>query len=309
MRLVIAGGTGLIGRNLADTLVQDGHEVVILTRSEGRLVTGGSIRFVTWDGEALGPWAREVDGARAVVNLAGVSIAGENLMSVLFGRWTQARKEAIRRSRVASGKVLAEAIRQAGRRPAVFIQASGVGYYGVQRTSACPEDTPPGADYLASVTVDWEAASAGVLALGVRHVVVRSGVVLTPEGGILPMVALPFRLMVGGPLGNGRQAFPWIHIQDETAAVRFLIENSKAEGPFNLAAPGLLTNADFGRALGRALGRPYYFPTPALLLRAMLGEKATLVLEGQQPVPTRLSELGFTFRFPTAEEALRDLYA
>jgi uncharacterized protein (TIGR01777 family) len=299
----------LIGKGLADEMAGAGWEVVVLTRTPASAQSPASgIREVRWDGRNLGDWADEVDGAHAVVNLAGVSIAGDSLPAILLGRWTDARKQAIRASRVVTGEVLTQAIRRATRRPTVFIQASGVNFYGVELTGPVSEAKPAGQDFLASVCLDWEASSQAVESLGVRRAVIRSGVVLSAQGGILPMMALPFRLMIGGRLGSGRQWVPWIDLRDEVAAIRFLIERPEGAGAFNLVAPGAVSSDDFGRAVGRALRRPFWFPTPAFLLRLMMGEKATLVLNGCQIIPQRLLELGFVFQFPTAERALTDLY-
>jgi len=308
MRIVVAGGTGLIGKALAAEMAGAGWEVVVLTRTASLSSASAGIREIAWDGRTLGAWAGEIEGAHAVVNLAGVSIAGDSLAAILFGRWTEARKRAIRESRVVTGKVLAAAIRQASVRPAVFIQASGVNYYGVNSTGAVDEDAPAGNDFLASVCIDWEDSSVEVEALGVRRAVIRSGVVLASQGGILPMMALPFRLLAGGRLGSGRQWVPWIDLHDEIAAIRFLIERPEGAGAFNLVAPGAIRSNAFGHAVARALRRPFWLPIPAFLLRLLLGEKATLVLDGCQIVPRRLQMLEFPFRYPTAEGALQDWY-
>jgi hypothetical protein len=204
--------------------------------------------------------------------------------------------------------VLTQAIRRAARRPATFIQASGVNFYGVDHAGPIAETQPAGSDFLASVCVDWEDSSQEVETLGVRRAVIRTGLVLSSRGGILPMIALPFRLMVGGRLGSGRQWVPWIDLRDEVAAIRFLIERPEGAGAFNLVAPGTVSSDDFGLAVARALRRPFWFPTPAFLLRLMMGEKSTLVLNGCQIIPQRLQDLGFAYQFPSAEQALADLY-
>ena len=165
----------------------------------------------------------------------------------------------------------------------------------------------PGDDFLARLTVEWEASTAPVTLLGVRHISIRSGVVLSPTEGALYRLLLPFKLFAGGPLGSGRQGFSWIHPIDETTAIRFLIENSEAHGAFNLCAPEPLTNAQFGKTIGAVLGRPYWLPAPAFALKLALGEVASMVLEGQRAAPKKLLDLGFKFRFPDAESALRDL--
>jgi uncharacterized protein (TIGR01777 family) len=300
MRVVITGGTGLIGRALAADLAADSHEVILLSRAPG-WVAGlpAGVRAAGWDGQTAAGWGPLADGAQAIVNLAG-----ENLGA---GRWTAERKRRIRASRLNAGQAVVEAVRAAGRAPRVVVQSSAVGYYGPQGDQELAEGAPPGNDFLARLCVEWEASTAPVEAMGVRRVVIRSGVVFHASDGALPRMLLPFKLFVGGPLGSGRQWLSWMHIADEVAAIRFLIEKEEAAGAFNLAAPHPLTNAEFGRVVGRVLGRPAWIPAPAFALRLVLGEMATMVLDGQRAVPRRLLALGFAFRFPEAEAALRDL--
>jgi uncharacterized protein (TIGR01777 family) len=300
MRVIITGGTGLIGRALAADLAAGGHEVILLSRAPGR-VTGlpAGVRAEGWDGRTATGWGPLADGADAIVNLAG-----ENLGA---GRWTAERKRRIRDSRLNAGRAVVEAVQAVSRAPRVVVQSSAVGYYGPQGDQELAEEAPPGNDFLARLCVEWEASTAPVEAMGVRRVVIRSGVVLHASEGALPRMLLPFKLFVGGPLGGGRQALSWIHIADEVAAIRFLVEKEEAAGAFNLAAPHPLTNAEFGRAVGRVLGRPAWLPAPAFALRLALGEMATVVLDGQRVVPRRLLGMGFAFRFPEAEAALRDL--
>ena len=190
----------------------------------------------------------------------------------------------------------------------MVVQASGVGFYGPRGDEAIDETAAPGDDFLAQVCIAWEATAEPLEALGVRRVIIRTGHVLSRTGGLLPYVALPYRLWLGGPLGNGRQGQPWIHIADHVAAVRWLIEHEVASGAFNLVAPQRTTNASMSRALGQALGRPALVTVPAFVLRLIWGEAATILLDGQHAVPARLQALGFSFRFPTAETALSDLF-
>jgi hypothetical protein len=307
-KIIIAGGSGFIGTKLAEKFENCGYEVVILTRTPKNPRANSSIRFVGWDGKTPGDWFSEIEDSQAVLNLAGKSIAGETLPGILFGRWTQKYKQEILQSRVSSGNVLAEAVLSARKKPQVFIQASGIGFYGTSSATPLDEESPPGSDFLASVSLDWEDSSRGVTVVGIRHAVIRSGVVLDPGGGILPLVALPIRLFLGGRLGNGRQPFPWIHIEDEIAAIQFLIEDKSCNGAFNLVAPGIASNAEFGKILAAVLRRPFYLPVPAFLLKLLLGEKSILVLAGQQAVPRKLLDAGFTFHHPQAESALKDLY-
>lgn len=305
MRIIITGGTGLIGRALAADLAGDNHEVVVLSRRPEQVAgLPAGVRAERWDARTAAGWGALADGADAIVNLAGESIAGEGLIP---NRWTAKRKRRIRDSRLNAGRAVTQAVEAATHKPRVVIQASGAGYYGPHGDEQVTEETPAGNDWFEQVAVEWEASTAPVEALGVRRAIIRSGVVLSTEGGALPRLLLPFRFFAGGPLGSGRQWLPWIHIADEVGAIRFLIENPTASGPFNLTAPNLLTNAEFSRVIGRVLRRPAFVPVPAFALRLLLGEMSMVLLEGQKAIPRRLQEMGFTFRFPEAEAALRDL--
>jgi uncharacterized protein len=300
MRVIITGGSGLVGRALADELNRDGNEVVILSRNPDRIaVLTAGIRAARWDGRTVEGWGNLVNGADAIVNLAG-----ENIGS---GRWTKERKRRILESRVHAGEAVVRAIEEATQKPRVVIQASGIGYYGPGNDEDVTEETPPGRDFLAGVAAEWESCTSSVERLGVRRAVIRTGVVLSLEGGALPRMLLPFRLFGGGPLGSGRQWLPWIHIADEVGAISFLIRNEAASGPFNLSAPTPITNVDFSRLLGQQLGRPALVRTPSAGLRLAFGEMSTVILDGQRAVPKRLLELGFGFRFPDARSALQDL--
>jgi len=303
MRVMITGGTGLIGSALARELGGAGHDVLILTRDPARsgpLPPGA--RAVRWDGRTAEGWADLLDGDTGIVNLAGEGIAQG-------GRWSDAKKRRIRESRVDSGRAVLAGLRQARQRPRVLLQGSAVGFYGPCGDEVVTESHPAGSDFLASVCAGWEAATAEAESLGVRRAVLRTGVVLSREGGALPRMALPFRLMAGGPLGSGRQWVPWVHVADEVGAIRFLLEREDARGPFNLTAPRPLTSRGFSRALGRALRRPSLAPAPSFALRVLLGEMADMLLHGQRAVPHRLLELGYVFRYPEAETALRNLLA
>jgi len=300
MRIIITGGTGLIGGALAANLANDGHEVILLSRAPERtILLPPGVRAERWDGRTATGWGPLADGADAIVNLAGEGIAS--------GRWTEERKRRIRKSRVNAGQAVVDAVKAAARKPGVVIQSSAVGYYGVHGDEEITESAPAGSDYLAQVAMAWEGSTAPVETMGVRRIIIRTGVVLSNKGGALPQMLLPFRLFAGGPLGNGKQWLPWIHIADEVGAIRFLIENRQASGAFNLCAPNPLTNAEFGRVVGRVMGRPAFMPTPAFALRLVFGEMATVLLDGQRQAPKRLIELGFAFRFPSAEAALRDI--
>ncbi|MDX1993954.1 MAG: TIGR01777 family oxidoreductase [bacterium] len=307
MRVVITGGTGLIGKALTKSLATDGHHVVVVSRNPRQTEPlPATVSFQAWDGRTAEGWGKAVDGADAVVNLAGESIAGEGFLPA---RWTVERKHNILNSRVNAGKAVSDAVTAANSKPGVLIQASAVGYYGSQPNSkVITEASPAGNDFLADVCKQWEASTTYVESVGVRRAIIRTGVVLSLDGGALPRQAFPFKLFAGGPLGSGKQPYPWIHLADEVRAIRFLIEHPQATGPFNLTSPNPVTNAEFSHAIGRVMGRPSFVPAPGFAFKAAFGDVSMVVLEGQRAIPQRLQELGFTFLFPDAEGALRDLY-
>ena len=306
MRIIITGGTGLLGRRLAASLLLDGHEVIILSRApdQARNVPAGA-RLEAWDGRSAQGWGGMADGAGAVVNLAGEPLGGTGFLPP---RWTQAVKDRINQSRSSAGQACVEAIRAAKKKPEVLVQAAAIGYYGARKgDELLTEQSTAGDDFQAQVCVAWEASSAAVEEFGVRRVLLRTGLVMDGHGGIYPRLALPFKLFAGGPLGDGRQWMSWIHINDEIAAIRSLIQQKSASGPYNLTAPNPVQNREFARVLGRTLHRPALIPTPAFAFQLMLGEVATLVLDGQRVIPQRLQEMGFKFKYETLEPALRAL--
>lgn len=300
MRTIITGGSGLIGRAVAADLAASGREVIVLSRSPSR-VTGlpARVRAEGWDGHTGRQWAGLADGAEAIINLAGENLAAR--------RWTPQRRQQIRDSRVMAGQAVIEALQASKQRPRVLIQASAVGYYGPHGNDTVTEVTPAGSDYLAKVCLAWEASTAGADALGVRRAIIRTGLVLSASGGALPKLVLPFRFFAGGRMGSGRQWYPWIHLADEVAAIRFLLETEVAAGAFNLTAPNPLTNAELSATIGQVLKRPALLPVPSVALRLALGDMATVVLDGQRALPAHLLELGYRFRFPESTAALRDL--
>lgn len=299
MKVLIAGGTGFLGRALTSSLLAGLDRVYILTRAARSTLPSGA-HTVRWDGRTTSGWGEVVNEVDAVIHLAGKTLAS--------WPWTAARKRAFRESRLEPGLALALAIEKATHRPRVFIQQSGVNYYGLHGSPA-DEATPPGEDFLAQLSVQWENATSSLEGLGVRRVVTRSAVVLSSNAGLFPIMALPVRLFVGGPLGSGRQALPWIHIEDWVGAVRFLIDHDGAGGVYNLVAPVPTSYAEFTRTLAQVLHRPYRFPIPAFPLRILLGEMSILVLEGRYSQPKRLVAAGYPFRFPGPFEALTDLIA
>jgi uncharacterized protein len=296
MKIVVAGGSGFLGRALVGRLSSGGHEVIVLSRT-GR-ADAGSARVVAWqpDGTA-GAWAGVVDGADALVNLAGESIAD--------GRWTARRKLALEQSRVLSTRSLVGAIARASRRPPLLISGSAVGYYGDTADRVITENEPPGRDFLAGLCVTWEAEARQAEALGSRVALIRTGIVLARDGGALKKLLPPFLMFVGGPIASGRQFMPWIHRDDWLSLVTWLVERRDASGHFNLTAPNPVSNREFSRALGRALHRPSVLPVPGVVLRLLFGEMADVALiNGQRVVPRRALDEGFVFRYPTIESAL-----
>jgi uncharacterized protein (TIGR01777 family) len=302
MKIILTGGTGLIGRALADSLLVDGHEVVILTRSAGKTTPSPRLRHVQWDGKTANGWQDEVRTADAIVNLAGAGIAD--------ARWSAERKQEIVDSRVDAGRAVSQALQnvQGDGKSRVLIQASAVGYYGVTGDTPITEGSAPGTDFLAETCVAWEESSADVESFGVRRAVARTGVVFSTEGGALPQILLPFKMVVaGGPIGSGEQYVPWIHIDDEVRALRWMIENPNARGPYNLSAPNPVKNRDLAQTVGEVMNRPSLIPTPAFALKTVMGERATLVLDGQRQLPQRLLAEGFIFNHPELRPALQAL--
>ena len=296
MRVIVAGGTGLLGAPLVSRLRMEGHDVTVLTRREGSPERGTQ----AWQPDgASGPWASALDGADAVVNLAGESIAGR--------RWNTARKQQLLDSRLRATRSLVAAIVAAPRPPGVLLNASAVGYYGPRGDEVVTEEAGPGRDFLGRLAAAWEAAAGAARSERTRVVLLRTGLVLTPEGGALGRMLLPFRLGVGGPLGTGRQYMPWIHQADWLALAAFLLARPEATGPFNATAPAPVTNAEFSAALGRVLRRPGFMRVPGTALRLAFGELADALLTGQRVVPARAEALGFRFEWPEIEQALRNL--
>jgi uncharacterized protein (TIGR01777 family) len=308
-RIVVAGGTGLLGRALADSLADSGHDVVVLTRQASPVTVGpghadtthAGVRLARWDptGEA-GPWVAFLDGATAVVNLAGKSIAS--------GRWTAARKRRIRESRLNATRTLVAGLAACRIPPPVFVSQSAVGYYGPRGDEPVTEDAPPGSDFMARLCVEWEAAARQGERYCQRVAVLRSGLVLDREGGALPRMLMPFKLFAGGPLGSGSQCISWIHLDDWVALATAAIADDAFQGATNATAPNPVTNREFARTAGAVLSRPSWMPAPAFALRALLGELAdALLLTGQRVVPQRALALGFKFRYADLRPALESV--
>jgi uncharacterized protein (TIGR01777 family) len=294
MKVLIAGGSGFLGKALTNSLKQDNHKVIILTRRTPR--TPDQIQ---WDGKTTDRWGHIVNEVDVVIHVTGFGLE--------HWPWTRKQKQKFIDSRVLPGVALVSAIESASRRPKVFLQSSGVNRYGLRGDGIADESTPPGNDFLAQMTIPWEAVTELLENLGVRRVVTRNAVVLDRNSGLFTLIALPVRLFFGGKFGNGKQAMPWIHLVDYVNAVRFLLENENAQGPYNLISPRPTSNADFMRASAKALRRPYWFHIPAFLLKLVLGEMSVLLTEGRYSQPKRLIELGFQFQFGELENAMEDL--
>ena len=306
MRVIIAGGTGLIGSKLSASLAKDGHEVIILSRNPGKYSLPAGVRAEKWDSRTADGWGHLADGADAIINLAGENISGGGFIPA---RWTPERKQRIEQSRMNAGQAIVAAVKAAETKPGVVIQASGVDYYP-DSGKLVDESAAPGSSFLGNVVTQcWEPATAEVESMGVRRVVARMGLVLSMAGGALPITVLPYRLFVGGPLGSGNQWWSWVHIDDIVTALKFLIENENATGPINITAPNPLTNKAFGKVIGNVLKRPSFFPVPAFMLKLVLGEISAIVLEGRNVSSQKLQNLGFSFKYTEAEAALRDLLA
>ncbi len=298
MKTVITGGTGLIGNALAKSLIADGHQVIILSRDPKRKDAIKGAEMVKWDGKTARDWVEAAEGAQAIVNLAGASIDN---------RWTESYKKLIVDSRVNAGRAVVEGIKAMTQKPEVLIQASAVGYYGPRGDEKINEDGSAGSDFLAEVCKQWEASTAEAESLGVRRVIIRTGIVLSTKGGAMARLLPIFKMFAGGPTGSGKQYMPWIHIGDEIEAIRFLMEHQNAHGVFNLASPNPVTNKEFTKAMGGAMNRPAFAPAPGLALKAMFGEMSTIILDGQRVVPEKLQNMGYTFRFIDPQAAVRNL--
>jgi len=300
MKFIIAGGSGFIGRELVGRLHEAGDEVVLLSRnpSPTRQHIPSSVIVEQWDGVRAGSWTARLDGAAAVINLAGEPM-GER-------RWSRRQKELIRDSRMNATRAIVEGIASATVKPEVLVNASAVGYYGDVPDDEVTEEYPPGSGLLAEVCRGWEAEALRARRMGVRVVLLRTSIALG-DGGALARMLMPFRFFVGGPLGSGRQWFPWIHRDDVVSAIEFGLRERSLEGPVNLAAPEPVRMADFCRTLGRVLHRPSWLPVPAIALKLLLGEMSAMVLTGQKVVPRKLLVAGFHFRFSRLETALQDI--
>ncbi|MBI5474737.1 MAG: TIGR01777 family protein [Ignavibacteriae bacterium] len=302
MKIILAGGSGFIGRRLIQKLATARHVVVLLTRNPAavHLEAWPSVKLTQWDAKSSGLWAKELDGADAVINLAGETLAK---------RWSSRQKERIVNSRIDATRALVGAVRQAQHKPSVFINGSAVGFYGDVPNDPVPETHPRGVGFLSDVCERWESEARKAEECGVRVVMLRTGPVLGSDGGALQKMALPYKLFVGAPLGSGRQWFPWIHRDDVVRVIQLALEKSDLAGPINLVAPDSVTMKQFCDQLGRTLHRPSWPPVPAFVIRLALGEMAGMLLTGQRVVPSKLIEHGYSFRHPKLDDALRNIFS
>lgn len=302
MRIVITGGSGFIGRRLVARLLEQGDQVLVLTRrlEQARRILGESpnLKLLPYDPYQPQAWAAALEGYEGIVNLAGEPLASS--------RWTETKKKEIRRSRVETTQALVQALASLNQKPQVMISSSAVGYYGSHPAGEpLTETDPPAQDFLAEVCQAWEAAARSAEELGIRLAIVRTGIVLGPDGGALGQMLAPFQFFIGGTIGSGKQWLSWIHREDWVSLVCFLLE--QGSGVFNATAPNPVQMEEFCRTLGQVLGRPSWLPVPELALELLLGEAAQVVLTGQKVIPQAALQMGFTFQYPQLKEALRQI--
>jgi hypothetical protein len=294
MKVAISGVTGLLGTALRSSLTSDGHDVIALSRRPSL----PPLETITWD-VANGRFdASALEGLDAVVHLAGEPVAQ---------RWNETTKKNIRQSRIGSTRLLIEGLRSLKNPPKVLVSASAVGFYGDGGDAALDESSPPGDGFLPDVCQEWEKTTMEALGLGIRAACMRTGIVLSTKGGALAQMLPPFKLGLGGPLGNGAQWMPWVHIDDIVGAFRFVIQNDDLVGAVNGTSPNPVTNTDFTKALGQALHRPAFLPVPGFALKILFGEMSQILLEGQRVEPKKLLTTGYEFKYPHLPEALEDI--
>ena len=294
MKILIAGGSGFLGTALTARLTRYNHQVFVLTRN-----TPNAAYQIQWDGQSTNGWVQRLNEMDTVINVTGFGLE--------HWPWTLRQKQRFIDSRVVPGLVLAEAFEKSSRRPRIFVQTSGISRYGLRGEGIADESTPPSEDFLGQLTVKLEDATKSIAELGVRHVIIRTAVVLASHGGQFPLMTLPARLFFGGRFGDGKNSMNWIHMKDFVKAVQFLIENEKAQGAYNLTAPSFTSGEEFMRAVAGTLHRPFWFHVPKALLQLTLGDMHLVLTEGRRVQPKRLSELGFQFGFGNLEDALKDL--
>ncbi|MFF2445635.1 TIGR01777 family oxidoreductase [Neobacillus sp. NPDC058068] len=297
MKIVIAGGSGFIGQKLTDILLSARHQIVILTRKDKQ--SAGNVTNVKWLEEGTSP-EKEIKNADVFINLAGVSIND--------GRWNTNHQKQIYNSRMKATDELLRIIAALPDKPSVLINASAIGIYPTSINTIYTENSTETAnDFLGKTVFDWENKAKQAETLGIRVILMRFGVVLGNDGGALPLMALPYKLFVGGTVGSGEQWVSWVHVMDVVRAIHFAIEHDKLSGPVNVTSPSPIQMKDLGKTIGSVLHRPHWLPVPSFAMKMVLGQKSTLVLEGQHVIPQVLLEEGFEFMFPSLRTALEDL--
>lgn len=301
MKIIITGATGLIGRKLSDELYKSGYEIIVFSRDSGRAkeILKKDYAYVDWNYRNPEKWNNKIADADAIIHLAGINLFAK--------RWNNEFKNEIITSRRETTKSLSDAIKNSSNKPKVFISASGVGYYGDGGNEILTENSPAGNDFLAEVCKVWESEAAEVESVGVRRVSIRTGIVLSTEDGALKRMLVPFKLFVGGPLGNGKQWFPWIHIDDIVGIYKYAVENENLSGAVNAASPNICTMKEFAKTLGKVLNRPSFFSVPKFALKLAIGEAGNVVLMGQRVSVEKLLSSEYKFKFENLEEALKDL--
>lgn len=297
MKIAITGGTGLVGKQLVQQLKLAGHEIFILTRNQSYFSNG--IHYIHWLSDNTFP-EKYLEGIEAIINLAGTSLNN--------GRWSKALKEEIYSSRIASTKEVLRIMKALKTPPEVLVNASAIGIYPSSDKSKYTEaSTETAHDFLANTVQDWEATAKTAESFGVRVVLSRFGVILGKNAGALPMMAMPYKLYIGGTVGTGTQWVSWIHLEDVANAIIFSINQKNIKGIINFTSPNPVTMKNFGKTMGEVLHRPHWFPVPSILMKLALGEKSQLVLEGQKVLPNSLLKANYQFKYPTLKSALENL--
>ncbi|MSR78017.1 MAG: TIGR01777 family protein [Candidatus Omnitrophica bacterium] len=301
MKIIVAGGTGFVGKPLLSALLDGGHTVILLTRNSGHFqnASGSKLQLQTWDAQSTGDWTKQLEGADAVINLTGEGVAGK--------RWTAAQKKILLRSRIDSTHALVQALSQTTSKPKVLINASAIGYYGNIPAGNITETSAKGTGFLADLCDQWEKEALTAEALGIRVVRLRIGIVLERDGGALNKMLLPFKVGAGGPVGSGKQWLSWIHRDDLVAIILYALENPELSGAVNGTAPAPVTMKEFASSLGKALHRPAFLPVPGFVIKLLLGEMSSMLLDGQRALPEKLSKLEFRFKYPDLSGALKSI--